>query len=69
MEQGVHLVWSSVHIHLSLHAPDKGVGLLTFLQEMSIPPAAVAAIGDAPNDSGERAKVDGADGKSRFAWL
>ena len=51
LAQGVQLVWSSVHIHLSLHAPDKGAGLVALLSDETRP-GAVAAIGDAPNDEG-----------------
>jgi len=52
LENGVHLSWSSVHVHLSLHPPDKGAGLMAWLREAGIPPEAVATIGDAPNDAG-----------------
>lgn len=50
--KGVHLVWSSVHVHLSTHAPDKGAGLLRFATENGIAPDEIATIGDAPNDAG-----------------
>ncbi len=49
---GVRLVWSSVHIHLSLHEPDKGRGLAAFAAEAEVPANAIAVIGDAPNDAG-----------------
>jgi len=52
LENGVHLSWSSVHVHLSLHPPDKGAGLLAWLREAGLSPAEVATIGDAPNDAG-----------------
>jgi len=52
LENGVHLAWSSVHVHLSLHPPDKGAGLLAWLREAGRSPAEVATIGDAPNDAG-----------------
>ncbi|MFM2152015.1 MAG: hypothetical protein RL199_450 [Pseudomonadota bacterium] len=51
MAEGVHLVWSSVHVHLSLHPPDKGAGLERLLAGET-PASAVAVIGDAPNDEG-----------------
>jgi hydroxymethylpyrimidine pyrophosphatase-like HAD family hydrolase len=50
--EGVHLIWSSVHIHLAARQPDKGQGLLTLLERRSIDPRKVATIGDAPNDAG-----------------
>ncbi len=49
---GVHLIWSNVHIHLSLDAPDKGAAVLGLCQQAQIAPAHVLAIGDAPNDAG-----------------
>jgi hypothetical protein len=49
--EGVHLVWSSVHVHLSVHPPDKGAGLAALLGDET-PATRVAAIGDAPNDEG-----------------
>ena len=49
---GVRLVWSSVHVHLSLHEPDKGRGLSAFAEEVAIPRSAIAVVGDAPNDAG-----------------
>jgi hydroxymethylpyrimidine pyrophosphatase-like HAD family hydrolase len=49
---GVHLIWSSVHVHLAAQAPDKGAGLLTLLRDRDIDPATVVTIGDAPNDAG-----------------
>jgi hydroxymethylpyrimidine pyrophosphatase-like HAD family hydrolase len=50
--EGVHLVWSSVHVHLSSHRPDKGAGLLSFLGENGVDASEVAVVGDAPNDAG-----------------
>lgn len=49
---GLHLTWSSVHIHLTLAAPDKGAGALQLLAQDGIAPAKAASIGDAPNDEG-----------------
>ena len=51
-EAGVQLSWSSVHVHLSLHVPDKGAGLLQLLRGDGVEAAEVATIGDAPNDAG-----------------
>jgi hypothetical protein len=51
-EQGVHLVWSNVHVHLAERKPDKGAGLLAVLAQRGIDPATVATAGDAPNDAG-----------------
>lgn len=53
--QGLHCIWSNVHIHFSVAAPDKGRGLLEVLgRELSREAIAqtVATIGDAPNDRG-----------------
>ena len=49
---GLHCVWSNVHVHLSVVAPDKGKGLAKILAESQLPANAVATIGDAPNDVG-----------------
>jgi hypothetical protein len=49
---GVHLIWSSVHVHLAAQAPDKGLGLLRLLARRSIDPRTVVTVGDAPNDAG-----------------
>jgi hydroxymethylpyrimidine pyrophosphatase-like HAD family hydrolase len=49
---GVHLIWSSVHVHLAAQKPDKGVGLLALLARRNIDPRAVVTVGDAPNDAG-----------------
>jgi hydroxymethylpyrimidine pyrophosphatase-like HAD family hydrolase len=51
-EAGVQLSWSSVHVHLSLHVPDKGAGLLGLLAGGRVKPGEVATVGDAPNDAG-----------------
>jgi hydroxymethylpyrimidine pyrophosphatase-like HAD family hydrolase len=48
----VQLSWSSVHVHLSLHVPDKGAGLLGLLAGGDVAPGEVATVGDAPNDAG-----------------
>lgn len=50
--EGVHLVWSNVHVHLAEAIPDKGAGLLALLAEQGLSPDCVATIGDAPNDAG-----------------
>ncbi|MFO7563019.1 MAG: HAD-IIB family hydrolase [Enhygromyxa sp.] len=49
---GVHLIWSSVHVHLAERRPDKGAGLLTLLERRNIDPRTVVTVGDAPNDAG-----------------
>lgn len=49
---GLELTWSSVHIHLTLAAPDKGAGALQVLLEEGIDPGRVASVGDAANDEG-----------------
>ncbi len=51
-EQGVHLIWSSVHIHLSAHQPDKGVAVLKIAERWDVAPEAIATIGDSHNDEG-----------------
>ncbi len=51
-EHGLSLVWSNVHIHLSEHVPDKGLGVLEIARRLNVPAHAVATIGDAPNDAG-----------------
>ena len=51
-EAGVHLVWSSVHIHLSQDPPDKGEAVLKVGQEMGYRGEEILTIGDAPNDEG-----------------
>jgi hydroxymethylpyrimidine pyrophosphatase-like HAD family hydrolase len=50
--QGVALVWSNVHVHLSLEPPDKGRAAAAFAAERGLGPEAVLTIGDAPNDAG-----------------
>jgi hydroxymethylpyrimidine pyrophosphatase-like HAD family hydrolase len=49
---GVHMIWSSVHVHLAEREPDKGAGLLILLERRNIDPRTVVTIGDAPNDAG-----------------
>ena len=51
-EFGVWLVWSSVHVHLSDHDPDKGVAVLELARRRGFRPDEVATIGDSPNDAG-----------------
>lgn len=48
---GLQLTWSSVHVHASRHAPDKGEGLRLMLG-VDHPPERIATIGDARNDAG-----------------
>lgn len=48
----VYLLFSNVHVHLSLDAPDKGAAVLALCAADGVDPGAVAAIGDAPNDVG-----------------
>lgn len=50
--QGVFLIWSSVHIHLSTHAPDKGAAVLQIAARWGVAPEAIATIGDSHNDEG-----------------
>ncbi len=50
--KGVHCIWSSVHVHLSWGAPDKGAALLGLLDEWDVDSGRVATLGDAPNDAG-----------------
>ncbi|PRQ04714.1 phosphoglycolate phosphatase [Enhygromyxa salina] len=50
--EGVHLIWSNVHVHLAQRRPDKGAGLLRLLERRNIAPASVVTVGDAPNDGG-----------------
>ncbi len=50
--EGVNLIWSSVHIHLSAHQPDKGAAVLRIAERWGIAPQAVATIGDSHNDEG-----------------
>lgn len=52
LAMGVHLIWSSVHIHLSLHPPDKGVAVLQIAQRWGYAADEIATIGDSPNDIG-----------------
>lgn len=49
---GVHLIWSSVHVHIAAQKPDKGAGLLRLLEQRGIDARTVVTIGDAPNDAG-----------------
>ncbi len=49
---GLHVVWSSVHIHFSSVAPDKGAALVRLLDVDGMPREAVLTMGDAPNDAG-----------------
>ncbi|MSP91508.1 MAG: hypothetical protein EXR79_06860 [Myxococcales bacterium] len=49
---GVFLLWSSVHLHLSLAAPDKGAAVLELAAVDGIAGGAIATIGDSPNDAG-----------------
>ena len=50
--EGVHLIWSNVHVHLAERRPDKGEGLLELLRRRGIDPRVVVTVGDAPNDAG-----------------
>ncbi|MFZ4577918.1 MAG: HAD family hydrolase [Myxococcota bacterium] len=51
-ELGVWLVWSSVHLHLSDHDPDKGLAVLELARRRGIAPHEIATIGDSANDVG-----------------
>ena len=50
--RGVELIWSSVHIHLSAHRPDKGAAVLHVAARWQIAPEHIATIGDSHNDEG-----------------
>lgn len=50
--QGLHVVWSSVHVHFSTSAPDKGAALARVLDLAGPPRSSVLTMGDAPNDAG-----------------
>lgn len=50
--EGVHLIWSSVHVHLAQAHPDKGHALMRCLERWEIPAETVITVGDAPNDAG-----------------
>lgn len=50
--EGVQLIWSSVHIHLSVHRPDKGLAVLEVAKRWEVPATAIATIGDSHNDEG-----------------
>jgi HAD superfamily hydrolase (TIGR01484 family) len=50
--RGVELIWSSVHIHLSAHRPDKGAAVLQVAARWQIAPQHIATIGDSHNDEG-----------------
>jgi hydroxymethylpyrimidine pyrophosphatase-like HAD family hydrolase len=49
---GIHMIWSSVHVHLAEREPDKGAGLLELLGRRKLDPSQVVTVGDAPNDGG-----------------
>lgn len=49
---GAHLVWSSVHIHLSQDPPDKGAAVLALAAIHGVAPGGIVTVGDAPNDAG-----------------
>ncbi|MBK6917481.1 MAG: HAD family phosphatase [Deltaproteobacteria bacterium] len=48
-DAGLFATWSSVHVHVTHVRPDKGAALL---RAAGVPGAAIATIGDAPNDAG-----------------
>ncbi len=50
--QGVELIWSSVHIHLSAHVPDKGEAVLKIAARWGVAAHEIATIGDSHNDEG-----------------
>ena len=50
--EGVHLVWSNVHVHLAEAVPDKGAALLRLCGRWGIDPNSVVTVGDALNDAG-----------------
>ncbi len=50
--RGLFVVWSSVHIHFSASAPDKGGALMRLLEASAIDRRSVLTMGDAPNDAG-----------------
>ena len=47
----LHVTWSTVHVHFGRQPPDKGRGLQSLIDD-TVPAAAIATIGDAPNDTG-----------------
>ncbi len=49
---GVHLIWSSVHVHIAERRPDKGEGLERLAAERGFSPDRICTVGDAPNDGG-----------------
>jgi hydroxymethylpyrimidine pyrophosphatase-like HAD family hydrolase len=49
---GAHLIWSSVHIHLSPDPPDKGAAVLVMAEKHGVAPGNILTVGDAPNDAG-----------------
>ncbi len=49
---GIEMVWSSVHIHFSEVVPDKGLAVLEVARRAGVAGAAVATVGDSPNDAG-----------------
>jgi hydroxymethylpyrimidine pyrophosphatase-like HAD family hydrolase len=51
-QRGLHVVWSSVHIHFSASPPDKGAALMKVLDSIGIARRSVLTMGDAPNDVG-----------------
>lgn len=50
--EGVFLIWSSVHIHLSAHKPDKGAAVLQIARRWDVQPLEIMTIGDSHNDEG-----------------
>jgi len=52
LAQGVHLVWSSVHVHLAESPPDKGAAVQRIAAALGYQSHEIATIGDAPNDVG-----------------
>lgn len=51
-ERGLFVVWSSVHVHFSASAPDKGGALMRLIDAAAIDRRSVLTMGDAPNDAG-----------------
>ena len=49
---GVQVIWSTVHVHLSEVAPDKGEAVLELARREGLAGAAIATVGDSPNDAG-----------------
>jgi len=73
-EAGLYGVASSIHLHVSAHAPDKTAGLRRALEDLGLDAGALESrwiyLGDSPNDAGPFAQMQlsvGVRGVERFA--